>query len=806
MAIVPSERSLISTDVPSASVPIGSAGLVGEAIAGAGNQVSQASQGLLRQVKEAEARDASSKAYYDDLVQEDDYRSKLKLASPDGYVKDDQGGYKTNPDGTRRTITQEYRDWANDRYSKNQQAMPSAMAQDMYRQRSGGFYAEQMTKVHNDEQVLKTSAFSAGLDGNLQKLSDQLVTTPELDRAYRYSNDLTLDIQAETGKLISSPAAKEKISKFNQQIAESSVKGGYNQVLSDISTTPKGQRKLDSINYWRSVLAGTDRNSLARKQAGQPTLSDMLDPDKKAALDEGFVRLQKLAQEHDKSDLTAQLKEAKSAYQSGNGNRVPLDYLHARLDQSVRDGTLTPFEASVEKGELIGAQKVGALSDAKFALLPPAQRDQVAKQSADTAYSETQKFNSNSPIGQTAGSTVENQTKSVIMRASDQILGEETNDFAAYAETYHPGVQQAMQGANFSDPASLGKNAPQIQASLRASKDLYDSHFPGNPQYWRVISKDRSQTLGKTLMDPTYNTQSTAQAVKALQSAYGSKYPELIEQMVKDKNLDERWTFAALLPNSLGTEDMVGALKGRNDIFQKSFDQIAKANGQKESDFESAVARNVSKYTTAMAQQSPNDVRTAQKVEALNYVVRTKAMQLYTQTGGAMDPDTASKQAVDAIVNRNVNLVEAGYANGRKAILAIPKRVGNVQVNQPQVDQIVHWTESHISPEEVKKLGVVPPPQSDGRPSQFDDKFYDQVAQTGSYRVNTDQQNLVLWYEDRAANKVVMAHVKDRNGQPKPLMVPLEQAMTPPPKPVQRRPKPNIFEPIGIPTTPLEKW
>jgi hypothetical protein len=801
MPIFPSDRPSISLEVPGVNVNPAAAGAPQEALARVGAQLSQTAVGMLEQIKQSEARDAESSAYYDDFLADEEYRSKFLLTSPDGYVRDAQGTRRQNADGTPRTVTQEYRDWANARYERNQEQMPSQLAQEMYKGRAGDFFSKRIASMYTDEQRLKVSAFEQSTTSNLQRMSDSLVSAPEVNKAYTISNSLSLDIQAQAGKLIGHPVAEQKIRASNAQVAESTLKGAYNQVLAGAKSGGNGFERSVSVEYWRDVLRGDDDASKQRKSMNLPILADMLDPDRKAQIEEDFIRLGEKAKELDRSDYNARKSEAVASLKTGRAGRVDMGYFQKTWNEAIASKKLTPFEVAQDAGELAAARQIGNVLGAPLALSSPREREQIVKKASSHAYSVAQHLMGKYGEDKTVGTTAENSVNGTLGREVNSLLSQETDDFSAFSAENFPASRRAAASLDFSNPADFARKASLVQESLREMDTIYKDHFPSDSRYWRVISRGNSKQLASTLMNPTYNTQQTAQGLKSLVSAYGDRYPELMDQMIRDGHLHEGWRFAAIMPGYLATEDVVSALKGRSEALQKNFDSIALTRGVKANDFDAAVASQVSIFVAALSQQSPNDTIQANQVSTLNLVVKTKAMQRFIESAGAVSAEEAAKQAAQALIHQNVHLVQVGggfFGTGQKSIMAIPRWVGSRKIGDIERDQITKFAESHVDAKALKVLGVVPPTGADGRPSQFADKFYEQIERTGRFSMDKSQRGLTFWYFDRQANRDVQGLTLDKQGNLVPLFVPLETALTPNAQTERARPvNPPVFQPRG---------
>lgn len=797
MPIVPIQSAQqISTDVPGvASNPLQSAGQTGNALQVQGDALAAQGFNLLQKKKEAEAVSTSSEAHAQDMLDSQSKYSDLVTSSPDGYALDDDGAPKLNPDGSRRTITEEYRDWADDRFKSTQLNMPTQLAQQMYQTKARTFYTDQMLAIQKDEDLISARASKASDSKILQGFADNLVSAADVNSAYQYSNTLSSSIMDKAGSVYTHPEAQTEIMTANQQLAESTIKGAFNQVLSDSRSGGAAYNRTGQVDYWRSVLGGEDPVSQGRKKMGLPTISDMLKPDDKARLDEEFIRLKAQAHDLDMSAFHSTVKDAVAAYQSGYGNRVDAAGLRGQVDTMVAAGKLQANEGADLKAQLVAAQGIGALNSASFALASPAQQAAAVDSASKRIYGAAQASGGNRVAGSAAQAAFEGQAATVLQ----QSLSAKRTDFAAYAESSDPSIQASMARVDFSNPQSLQDKAQQIQGAIAKTQVYYDQNFPGQPQFARVITKDRSKMVGNQLSDPNFTAQQTADAVTALKKAYGSYYPSLVSQMVDDGNLDASWRIAGFLSPGLQTQDVVGALKGSKDT-DKNFKVVAESKGVKDTDFDKAVATQSAPWISTLTSQRPNDALTNGNTAALQATVKNKAKQLYIESGGSIEPEDAAKKAVQSMLSQNAYLEQVAPGS-RSSLVMIPKYSGSSPINDLERDNVLQYMNGHGSTDSLKAFGVQAPPTSGKlapeNQAKATDAFLQQASRTGRWSLADDHQGYNFYYQDDRSGRDVLARVPNPKGGLMPLYVPLA-TMTAPTPGKAAQPRLQTFSPLEM--------
>ncbi len=437
-------------------------------------------------------------------------------------------------------------------------------------------------------------------------------------------------------------------------------------------------------------------------------------------------------------------------------------------------------------GEFSASDAIGkTLNNPSFIFSPQAQRDKVVAGATVQAHSTAQTALGNNAGTAAVGTEASNTASSIMSSANDQIASASQADFPKFvAVNDSKGVGGAVQKLDFTNPASFGDKGPVVQSMISNVKGTYKHMYSTEPQFWRgaALSKDQSTNLSKSLKDPTISTEATTLGIKALQKAYGSNFPELMDQMIKDGNLHEGWRYAAIVPQYLSSADVVGALKGRDGALMKNFETSAGPTAKK--DLESAISGDdtLKKFIWAQNQQNPNQPLQDNETNALQEVVKTKAMQLYTQSGGGISLPDAVKQSSDSLIGRNVHFIDVGQSRlfgllgptaAKKSLIALPKQMGDYPIGEGEAGKIKDYLNSNLSPEALKAFKVMPPPQSNGVPTQFGEEFYKQASDSARYTVDPNHKGFRLQWKDAAANKWVDAMVPDKNGRPTPFFLPI---------------------------------
>ncbi len=295
--------------------------------------------------------------------------------------------------------------------------------------------------------------------------------------------------------------------------------------------------------------------------------------------------------------------------------------------------------------------------------------------------------------------------------------------------------------------------------------------------------------MSAALLDNSRSVEQRAEAVIGLRAAYGDRYAEMMDQVIRDGHLDEGWRGAASGQTREEIQSSVGALVGRKDM-EKNFEVVAKARGMTDQTLDDAAARKLGPYIQAMSQRNPNDPRASSIISQKVAEIRTKAKQLIIDTPN-LSEEEAIKRAGDSLLFDKYHFVETGGGGGLlgmglfgtgapKNITAIPKHPpGGPQINDLERDRIIEYTQANLKPEALKSLGILPPPGPGGKPGAFDEKFYEQAAATGQFITAPNERGLTFRWLNRNTGRYERGMVKDSKGSVAPIVIPWAKVVLP---------------------------
>lgn len=793
----PIRKQMISTDVPGAPDAMRGAGMVAEALSGVGQAVQRGAGQLQDYIQQAEGQDAADSTFLRSRLETEREWHALKTASPDGNFYDDEGQLQTNPDGTPRTITQEFEERANERFRQDQEAMPSRYAQRLYKEKAAPWFTSQAQSAFTDEQVRKIESVKTNLFTNDQIRSDSLVSQASLLKAYETSNESREAWQAHVGKLYPAPFATEQMSKNDDQFAESAVRYALNQIAATPNKNDRGFARKKIADYWIRVLSEDSKQpklltpeSFVRTTHGQPILAEMLNPDKKAQLIHQLLAAKEAAEKSDLSALHNDIREAGAAYSLGKPGRVPLTSLEGRI----RDAVLANKMSASEGTSLYATMAVQdrLFKAGNLAMLPPDQEAEAVRNMGAGVFRDSQKtLASFGDLGQ-VGSVAEKSIRDGGEQIVSKHLKERQNDFPAYVTKYDQGVQAIeaqlyKSGYQSSDPRTIAGKGSLIRDRIAAVDNNYSAHFPGDSAYARVISKPESEGWGRFLTSKTRSPEEVASAIKTMAQELGPDYPRVIDQMVRDKNLKAEWYFASMFSGSQGlTEDTVAALK--TEMTQDAERELMGRNNLTQETLNSQINSKFGVFMKAIRQQDPRGGMAQMGRDAIVRVARNKALALLDSQRASGSVDAIDK-AYEALVEANWHIKQTTVPNtgilgffGRKYNMVIPKAIGGRDIGDADAQKIADYSASIMTVDGLKKLGAEAPLRADGKPSAFGEEFYKQVVSGddvsgGRVVINDRERALKIWWLRKNDSIPAMVHKIGPDGKRVPLRIPIEEAL-----------------------------
>lgn len=787
MPKLPDSNPMLSLDIPSVNMPSSSEfGKIGNAIEYAAEQVEGAGFDALTQIKHAEAQDASSSAFYKDKVDSENKITQLKLQSSDGYMHEDPTDSSSdiiqNQDGSRRTMSQEFYDWANERYQNTQTKMPTELAYEMYKSRALPYLSDQQALVQNDTQVMKVKAYDQRKEADIKSLGDQLVSNPNLLNFYLHANDVAPDFKSQIGVMHNAAEADQKTRQAYQSLSRDLMQGAYTQILSQ--KKEGDPTRLQDIQRWRDVLSGNDPMSRARAARGMPVLADMMDPIQKSVEEEKLVRLIPTAQAADLNDFRAMLHQTMTAQEMGQGDPSSLNYLLNQTAQYAQSKDLHPVEAAQIWGDLFSAKAIGRMQGPSFDALPLDQKTALIEQASKQAKSEAQTFAQRMGVQHSGdmGATSSKQIDDRLIKQALSVESEKRQDFASFSQRVLPSGQMASK-LDYSSPISIavGPNPRILQQSLHDSLALSKTTISSNPDYWRPVTKEQSSQMSNFIKNPNISDEQAGQAIKAMSSAYGRWFPGVMDQMIQD-GLPEGWRVAALNPSSSNTTFMVSSIRG-NQAIDTAFKAKLEALGEKESDFDGAAYRATQTWTAAKIQESPLNLSQTNFVNSVNLAVKNGAKQIWLNDP-SMSADEAVKRSSDRLINNYAytNTMGGGWFSGpsRQSLVTIPKNVNGTPISEGQNSIIMENLRGALTEEGISRLHPFVPPKANGQPSDFADEFIPQIARTGRASfVQSPEPGFNIWYQGTKDKIEKQLYTTDLKGRQVPAFIPLQAVMQP---------------------------
>lgn len=798
MPIIPVDRNLISTGVPGTDASSPGGAIVNSSLATFGQQVAQNGLALDQQLRVQEARDASESAFNQDQIDSEGYYNKLKISSPDGYVYDDNGKKKVNTsDGSYRTISQEYRDWANDKFKKNQDAMPNLIAQDAYKSKASTFFSSQISASMNDENNLKIESYKTNMIQRDQSKSDSLASNGSLARLYQLSNDSRLEWQEQAGKLFSKPIADAANIKNNQQFAQSTVDYAVGQVLSTPKTGDAGFSRKAIADQWLKYLDEDPNNlntlsleSRTRKLSGMPIMSEMLNPDQKTTLRDKLIAALKTSNEYDMGRYNALKKEAEADAYLGK-NRTNWDYLINFARQGVAAGKMSQEEASQDISSFKMNKVVGSLDDS-LALMAPAQRDPYIKRKAAQVVAATQSdLNSQGGNPSQSGQVGSVAEKEILQKAEEKSKALQTEsdaDWPQYLVNHKESSALrrdailAKNGASVGNPQSLIGMGPALRDAINGSDGLYKLHYGLDYTKHRIVSKDDAQAISDFLDSNKISQEVKAQGLRIYANEYKDKWPLVMQDIIKDKKLNERWDTATQFAGSQAqTEDRLNAISMNLDSTEiKSF---LDNKGISKKDLYQEVGDKFGAYFEARSQEDPGAPFSQAKKDGITDTAVSKMITLL-QTGRATSESDAAQKAYDSLILENNHVLEYakkdtgifGYFQAKNKI-NIPKQIQGLPVDEVSANKSIKFIEDFMTVDNLKKAGIVPPKMANGKDSYFGEEFYKQVLETGRAYIDPRNGNINVRWRDSRLNKDNLLEVKRDNGTRGVLSIPFWSAV-----------------------------
>lgn len=783
MPKVPNESPQISLNVPGVQAPFTREfGKVGSASEQVGTDLQGQSERLNEQVQQLAALDASQTAMAADKIDSDYEMAKLKLSSADGLVRDDDGQI-VQKDGRAMTIADQYHDWADSRYQKNQGSMPNGIAQSMYQKEALNYYSNTIGTMGDHVHQMQVSADKERQKNLVQAYGNSQEQNPSLIGLYDSFDDVVKNNNSRVGLVFNKTEADAQSRDAMEKLGRSFMNGNYLHVFDE---KREGGINVQDIHDMIGILHGDDKISKQRKAFGQPTLSETMDPQQKYQEEKHLLSLIPLLNQKQKTDLNARFDSFVKDTERGRYDKEASYYLQHEIQglMATKDAQGNPlvntFEGAEKMGRLAAAIEIGKTPGVSFDALPRATQEDWARGAEQRAVDYSKRvaaqFGLEAPANVAAAAQAHIHDE--IWGRLAKITAEKNSDYSAFAQrvfakrSLEDDVAHGpdLSKLDFSQPGIIG-HAKDIQNSFKSQEVLMKVNPPDDPKQRRVgITQNQSWQMADRLKDSyNYDSKSTAKYANALGATFGKYTEPVIHQMVIDNHLSPGWSLLAMHmhdKNSKAQEAVVTALQGGTAI-----DANFKATHVNEvlsiKDFESQVHDKLAdgkfgEYANAQASSYPNSVQTREVNNAILGVGANYVKMLMT-ADRQMDVDTAVKTAEQHIL---AGKFKTGQVGGH-TWAPVDRLTGNpVSPSNRQMPYVIPTTintpsgtrmlgpedQAHLNSnlkdftDHLEKFNPVVPTEG-GKPAHFAEHWMDQAKSYGGWTRRPDQGGWVYRYK-----------------------------------------------------------
>lgn len=836
MPKVPEDQpALMSTQVPGVNFPFRQEfGKVGQGLERIGESVqNDAVQGkeVYNEVQRQEAISQADNASVQHKLWSDSYVRDLKISSPDGLIHQDGDqtqGPVQNPDGTPRTITQEFWDESNKRYQADQDNM-SPMAAAMYRQRMLPEIGARASILNNDAYQMRLAAAdqsrAASNEGVFKEFdaapSDQTYGTsrPDLNKFSDYAQSATLDLARQGGVL--DPTTGQFKGGLRNQIEIGSLQqkqlNEYGARWMEASLTKimeekagNGPHMSQDIQNLLDVVRGKDPQSVAFQQAGKVTPATALSAEQRLIYEDRLLKMAPSAQSIDMSEFDLMKKGYESAAAQG---KYPLGQTNSSrtnlmnwMDAFEKSGQWNTADRIKSMGDITAAEGKGMLAGQTFDLQPQASQHALTERTSESALHQLQQEAQMRGMTWTAdiGNQVANEVRAKGIENVNKIEAEKQKDFPGFMageDSFgmgkpRSGIANQVAHLDWTNPAAIQKSGL-IPQYLNQMSKIYSANYGTNMDNWRPISKDNSMSLGAAMsnMSPTQQ----GQAIDNLKAAYGKAFPNLMDTLIQDNALNTKnsqsadWKFVGSIPTVQGRVAQLSAMQG-TQVTRELYE--AKFQGDKWEDLRSRVAKAWQPDIDVIVKASPLNIdQRAYAASILNKATNAVA-QMRSQTGGSLDEAIQNSKAeafkgyptVETVGNHQTLFGwQTPFVKGPQVPVAFSSNLSDTQKGV-----IKQNLGSLMTEQGLKTAGVAPPAAAPGAPN-FSEHFHKMAADniTSINHVNSkDGPGYTIDYQgvnaDGRPNGQVL-HMMDAKGNKKffpesDLLVPRNAATAPLPK------------------------
>lgn len=839
MPVFPGQQQMISTDVPGAP-PHQSAGLVGDATARLGETVTQGALSIFDKMQSAEASDAVFSAKNADDMASEQYKANLLKTSPDGYYRDANGKMVENSDQTQgkyQTITQKYRDWANDRYKTTVAAMPNNIATQSYKQQGGVFFTGEIDRVFGEEQQRRVSFAKENEKNQSVALADRFLTYPSTymtmgSNFYPTAQDMVAKRFESAKNGVYDPTTAQTLAAKDLEDLSNSNMGGYIQSIADTAKSGNSTDTLPLIRDALAVLDGKDPASIARKKQaaeiakrlgvkelspdekiklGVFTLSESMKPDEKEHRINQLLSISKQSAHLDMSNWENFIREARAGAATGDKNFENNFHKAIQMGQVFKPtGQLTQDEIVSKAGGIIADNAIYEAKTPFYAMLPTA--DQAKKREDTLKYitNQVQRLVPKSDTSDVVGNQIIKESIDKYDAAIESNQREYAQDSAAYVVKYYKpqsdsrnrsliGVAGPLQVTQdgLIQKGIINWTGKEFGAYLSKVDQLVKAKEPGKPDEWRVAPESFSKYVGSQLMDPHKSSpEDKAIMLSKMYQAAPERWASFVNQMIKDKSVDPRWEYAKIMPTMTVAKEFISTLMVDESKLKQQFENSFASTKGGYTSFDKfrsdAISPSLRQWVNGVMQAHQGDPLYVNMQSSLVDFATLKASQIYIDRGGKLSAQEAGDLAYKALIG-NAAIVTQSKQGGFFSTVApslvhriYPRQLhdGSV-INEDAANVLDNYVASKSNDKEFyQKMGAASPVDYTARiklqgldPTTANDHWFTHISKDPEWIVDRQHEGFNVYYRDEFNGSRKVVTVLDKNGARVPLFIPFSAAL-----------------------------
>ncbi len=823
-------------NVPGANTPYAREfGTLGNSIAGAGSDLLRGSLDIKQTMNTAEAMDAANSAYSSDKTESAQKITELTLASPDGYMHSDyanptEENIVQNPDGSRRTRSQEFYDWSNERFQDQQTKMPNELASEMYRGQALRHFSDSYAVVQNDTQQAKFSFWKQrSLFDAKDKGGDPNFTPQLLDKQVSMVNPVT-------GRSVMMPVSQDVDARNFYGNYQDMVGQGMDQVANRVMdakenaalTRTKGQimteeaarminnnlreekktngplrvdQVLRAIDFYR----GEDPDSQQRRAEGRPIFSELMDPDKREMRIKEALSLLPQAKVTDNENLKHELTGYNDWLQRGNYSQDRDDQMSLKILQyGSQPGH--EAEAAIMFATKEGSHQIGMRGGPSTDGLSEQRILNTYNQGAEAAKQKTLEFIYG--IKRVTGYDVPPETISKAIGAVDDISTQRINsirekkksDLVAFAQSADPDYNNSSVVSSGVKAGSIdwGNGLKAATESLPVLEQFVREMDTKGKGDWKdqginareVFSLTQSKLIGDQLKGLDKNRMmSEEQAGKFIQQMGTAKYnilPRMLSQIEKDGNLPGTAPILALHAYDGDTAAMTEVMKDfRGDPRTKADfkENLLNYPGKTELQMMAAASKVTKDFSTGIAQLHPGSQQSEDTSSAIRDFVAVGAMKLFNESP-SRDFDSCAQEAYHRLIGSHISIDSvhnsswfSSSVGDKDSLYILPDRIRGNLISDDDRTNIRTNLRSRLNPDAMKTAGVSLPPGI----GILGDKFHPMASRNSKPVYDMGKDGFFVWYTNglSGADHSVNSQLQ-KNGQP--WFIPSSDVMKKPPE------------------------